>query len=165
MITAVDCHYAHNRVVAAACATSAWDMGTILHKKRIHLPMAEDYVPGAFYKREMPAIIRLLAVCDWHPTHLIVDCYVDLNHDRPGMGRHLYNFTNASFPVIGVAKSPFAGSKTHVEVRRGKATRPLYVTSAGMPLATAAAYIANMHGDFRLPTLVKAADRAARELF
>ncbi len=162
MITVVDCHYHGGGVVAAACASSSWDTGTLSHGKRIHLPSAEDYVPGAFYKREMPAILQLLAVCKWTPSHLIVDGYVDLRRGRPGMGRHLYNAIEASFPVIGVAKKPFAGSDTHFEVRRGASARPLYVTSAGIPGEIAAGHIQTMHGGYRIPTLLKAVDSLAR---
>jgi deoxyribonuclease V len=51
---------------------------------------------------------------------------------RPGLGAHLYD--RIGTPVVGVAKTAFRSATHAVAVRRGSATKPLYVTAAGMPL-------------------------------
>ena len=65
-------------------------------------------------------------------------------------------------PVIGVAKNRYAGTKAE-EVLRGKSRNPLFVTSAGISPVKAAGRIKHMHGEHRIPTLLKLADRLARQ--
>ena len=68
----------------------------------------------------------------------------------------------AKCSVIGVAKRRFAAAPEETKIYRGKSRTPLYVTSAGIPLAKAKACIAAMHGPYRIPTLLKRADQVAR---
>ena len=49
-----------------------------------------------------------------------------------------------------------------VPVLRGKSTRPLFVTSAGIDVQKSAELVAQMHGAHRLPTLLKAVDQLVR---
>lgn len=65
-------------------------------------------------------------------------------------------------PVVGVAKTAFKGSSFAVPVLRGSATRPLYVTAAGMDPEMAAGRVRAMHGPHRVPTLLKEVDRLSR---
>ena len=81
---------------------------------------------------------------------------------RPGLGQHLFNALNGRTPVIGVAKSRFKGS-SGIEVFRGGSKQPLYVTSAGVDLQKASEKIKRMHGNYRIPTLLKRVDLLARE--
>lgn len=120
---------------------------------------AADYLPGEFYRRELPAILTLLQKFDRAPDELIVDGYVMLGN-RPGLGQHLYEYFDGTIPVIGVAKSRFTGA-SGIEVYRGKSARPLYVTAAGMDPNVAAEKIRRMHGTHRLPTLLKRVDLLA----
>jgi deoxyribonuclease V len=55
-----------------------------------------------------------------------------------------------------------AGGFEAIEVRRGDSDRPLYVTAVGLEPAAAAAHVAAMHGEFRIPTLLRRADALAR---
>ena len=64
--------------------------------------------------------------------------------------------------VIGVAKNPLAIADRFVPVLRGRSRKPLLVSSINIPVQRAAALIAGMHGDHRLPLLIKTADQAAR---
>jgi deoxyribonuclease V len=66
-------------------------------------------------------------------------------------------------PVIGVAKTAFHASQLAVPVLRGASQRALLVTSVGVDVQAAAAYIQRMHGPSRLPTLLKRVDRLCRE--
>lgn len=118
------------------------------------------YEPGAFWKRELPLILAVLA--DRPLTAVIVDGYAWLGPDRPGLGAHVHRALGV--PVIGVAKTSFAGAESVAEpVLRGVARRPLHVTAAGMPLPDAVRTIASMHGPFRLPTVLRRVDRLCRD--
>ena len=64
--------------------------------------------------------------------------------------------------MIGVAKTHFHGATAARPVLRGGSVGHLYVTAAGMDLATACGHIQNMHGNFRMPTLLKEVDRLCR---
>jgi deoxyribonuclease V len=65
--------------------------------------------------------------------------------------------------VIGVAKTPFRGDTWSTPVLRGQSKNQLHVTSVGIDSSQAAARVAAMHGEHRIPTLLKLADRLARD--
>ena len=160
MFAAVDVHYREDRVVAAAVLFRAWtdeDPGgeVMIH----HPPDAAPYTPGAFYERELPYVAGLIERLGTRPELVVVDGYVWLGPERKGLGAHLHD--RVGIPVIGVAKTSFAGA-TATEVRRGESAQPLYVTSIGIDEAIAAAHIRGMHGPFRIPTLLKRVDSLAR---
>ncbi|MCA9017967.1 MAG: hypothetical protein KDA77_21770, partial [Planctomycetaceae bacterium] len=75
---------------------------------------------------------------------------------------HLYQQLNEQIPVIGVAKSRFANTPDETRIYRGASQNPLYVTSLGIPLAEAKHKINAMHGEFRIPTLLKRVDQLCR---
>jgi deoxyribonuclease V len=125
------------------------------------LPSPGPYVPGEFYKRELPCIQTVLALAT--PLDLlVVDGYATLDpHGRPGLGAR----AAATFgvPVIGVAKTPYRTATHAVAVPRGAATRPLYVTAAGgLDPAEAGRIVAAMAGPHRVPTVLKRVDDLAR---
>lgn len=157
MIVAVDVNYLEDSAAIAAgivfsdfCDVSY----TSEYWKRID--EVEAYVPGAFYKRELPCILAVLQEITEPVEVVIVDGYVNLGN-RPGLGAHLRISLGKDISVIGVAKSRFAGSNA-IEVFRGESRRPLYVTSSGMAPSEAACRIRAMHGKNRIPTLLKAVD-------
>jgi deoxyribonuclease V len=61
-----------------------------------------------------------------------------------------------------VAKTPFAAATHAIPVVRGRATRPLYVTAAGIPAADAAVLVRMMSGEFRLPDALRRVDALSR---
>jgi len=124
-------------------------------------PNVERYVPGEFYRRELPCILGLLNMIPIAVRAIIVDGYVRLG-GRPGLGQHLFSVLGSCIPVVGVAKSEFRGAGG-VPVLRGRSRRPLYITAAGMDADAAAGNIRRMHGPYRIPTLLKRADQLARE--
>jgi deoxyribonuclease V len=123
-------------------------------------PRWPPYQPGRFFERELPAIEAVLAGID--PVDLlIVDGFVQLApQGTPGLGAYVHNAL--SIPVIGVAKSGFRSATHALEVRRGVATRPLYVTAAGIPDTAAAALVAEMAGRYRLPDALRRVDQLSR---
>ena len=52
--------------------------------------------------------------------------------------------------------------ETRIEVLRGESKKPLYITAKGIDLHKAAEFIQKMHGDFRIPTLLKLVDSLGR---
>ena len=147
-------------VARAACVLAeGW---TARHPARsfvaLRTPIA-DYVPGAFWQRELPVLLALLEGVE--ADVVVVDGYVWLDAaGRKGLGAHLHDALG--IPVVGIAKTAFAGSGFASEVVRGASARPLYVTAVGVDPDEAAASVRAMHGSHRLPTLLTAADRLAR---
>jgi deoxyribonuclease V len=64
--------------------------------------------------------------------------------------------------VVGVAKTAFRGASHAIEVCRGKARRPLYVTAIGLPADRAAALVGRMAGTYRLPDALRRVDALSR---
>lgn len=161
MIAVTDVHYFENGCAAACVLFSDYsDRRPSASYTRI-LPLPADYVPGEFYRRELPCIVTMLQQINPLPNEIVIDGYVMLG-DSPGLGQYLFQFLDSRIPVIGVAKSMFKGS-FGIEVFRGKSTRPLYITSAGIEPQKAAEKIRTMHGAYRIPTLLRRVDILARE--
>jgi deoxyribonuclease V len=159
---AVDVHYpdpggAHAALVVAGDEQFA----DIVEERSVWLPTVEAYQPGQFYLRELPAITAVLATTAVVDL-LVVDGYVDLDpHGRPGLGAHVHERTGV--PVIGVAKTAFRAATHAAAVHRGNgATRPLFVTAAGLSLDAAAALVVAMAGPHRLPDALRRVDTLAR---
>ena len=162
IIAAFDVYYFENgRASAAAVLFSDYSDTEPAAAYTQCLPGAADYIPGEFYRRELPCILALIQQINEALDEMIVDGYVRLGN-KPGLGQHLYESFDGKIPVLGVAKSKFKGS-SGAEVFRGGSIHPLYVTSAGVDLQEAAEKIRTMHGPYRIPTLLKRVDLLARE--
>jgi deoxyribonuclease V len=161
VIVAVDVDYREAQVVAAAVGFESWTA----NESVIEVIVTTDappapYEPGKFYLRELPHIRAALALIAQPVTAIIVDGYVWLGKS-PGLGAHLYDALGQTTPVIGVAKTQFA-SATAIEVVRGASARPLYVTAAGIDAKMASDHVLAMHGEHRIPTLLRRVDQLAR---
>lgn len=164
-LVAIDVHYDGDQsATAAAILFKDWHVPEAYETVTATIAPIEPYEPGAFYKRELPCILALLEKMEMLPTLIIIDGYVTLGEDaRDGLGMHLYRALDEKIPVIGVAKTRFDGTPDSAELLRGSSKQPLFITAAGMSQEDAKSCIRAMHGDHRLPTLVTAADRLARE--
>jgi deoxyribonuclease V len=162
MIVAVDVDYRPDAVVAAAVGFASWtdDHPDVEIVVRSDAPPA-PYEPGQFYLRELPHLHGVLALLVPPLTAIIVDGYAWLGPERAGLGARLYASLGETTPVIGVAKTSFAGAIAE-EVQRGTSARPLFVTAIGIDAGAAAAHVRSMHGEHRLPTLLKRVDTLAR---
>ena len=163
MIAAFDVHYLPDGSASAAAVLFAAysDSAPSAEYKKLLSDKAADYIPGEFYRRELPCILSLVKQIDKEMTEIIVDGHAMLGK-KPGLGRYLFESLNRRIPVIGVAKSTvkrFSGA----EVYRGGSIRPLYVTASGLGLKQAAERIKMMHGGHRIPSLLRQVDRLARE--
>jgi deoxyribonuclease V len=116
-----------------------------------------DYEPGKFYQRELPYLLGALAGIT--PELVIIDGNVWLADHAPGLGARLHREIHV--PIVGVAKNPFRGAPA-IAVIRGQSGKPLHVTAVGIDAKLAADRVRAMHGEFRIPTLLKRADALAR---
>jgi deoxyribonuclease V len=158
---AVDVYYpASGGAWAALVLASDRTFAEILAQKTAFVPHAAPYRPGRFFERELPPLRAVLAGVAGIEL-LVIDGYVDLAPDgRPGLGSYVHE--ELGVPVIGVAKTPFAAATHAIPVVRGHATRPLYVTAAGIPAADAAEIVHGMSGRFRLPDALRRVDALSR---
>lgn len=164
LVGAVDVHYddaGGARSALVVCRDRTFDAIDSEHVAT--LAQVAGCVPGALFERELPCIQAVLAAGP--PLGLlVVDGYATLDPDgRPGLGAHAAEAFD--LPVIGVAKTRFRAATHAVEVVRGGATRPLYVTvSGGVDVDDAAQIVAGMAGPHRIPAALGRADRLARGL-
>ncbi len=122
-----------------------------------------EYEPGAFYKRELPALSQALAQCPVAPDIIVVDAYVFLDeHARQGLGYKLWEHLGRTAPIVGVAKTKFMSAPSAWEICRGSSKTPLYVTAVGYDVEQAKKDVLRMHGAHRMPTLLKRVDQLAR---
>ncbi|MDH3701961.1 MAG: endonuclease V [Alphaproteobacteria bacterium] len=164
MILTTDVAYRGDTATAVGLLHAGWRTDVIAQTIIKKIDPVAPYESGQFYKRELPCILAVLADVDCVLDAIVVDGYVDLGRaGKPGLGRHLFESLGEAVPVIGVAKRPFAETPDTCRVLRGKSKTPLYVTSAGMPLSRAKSHVRAMHGGYRIPTLLKRADRLCRD--
>ncbi len=164
MLLAVDVCYHEEEDLArvAGLLFADWTAATAeLELTRTHGGL-RPYRPGAFFERELPCILPLIAEVrsERALAAIIVDGYVDLGGGHPGLGRHLFDALEGGCSIVGVAKSEFRGAEA-VPLLRGTSRRPLWVSATDDPKA-AAGRVASMHGESRMPTLLRAVDQLAR---
>jgi deoxyribonuclease V len=128
--------------------------------------VSDEYIPGEFYKRELPCLLEVLRLVDLTATEAIVvdgHVYVDDSFSF-GLGAHLWEALDKTIPVIGVAKTGFQRNQQTVrEVYRGTSQKPLFVSAIGTDAAVAAERIAHMSGPYRIPDMLKQLDRLTKE--
>lgn len=163
MLACLDVDYRADVTVAACVLFRDWADGVEASHRVDRGPPAAPYEPGQFYRRELPHLLRVLGMVQEPLEAILVDGYVWLGEDRPGLGAHLYEALGRTVPVIGVAKTAYVTTGPSVPVLRGQSLRPLFVTGVGIDTATAADCVRRMHGPSRIPTLLNRVDRLCRE--
>lgn len=161
MILALDVHYKAGAAKTVGALFHNWEDAEPAEVRYHYLFDVAEYEPGAFYKRELPCLMGLIGELDLETLDMIiVDSYVFLDDDqRKGLGAILFDTLGGKVPVVGVAKTRFnANTLFVVEVCRGNSKNPLFVSSVGIPMQEAAEKVAEMHGNYRMPTLLKLVD-------
>ncbi|PBI85080.1 Endonuclease V [Flavobacterium sp. ACN2] len=166
MILAFDTYYFDDKAKTICLEFAEWneDKNFKIHSEIID--NVEEYIPGEFYKRELPCILSLLKQIDLSTIDVIVvDGFVYLNDENKyGLGGYLYEKLNKEIPIIGVAKTNFASiEKNKKALFRGDSKKPLYITSIGIDLDEAYKKVESMAGEYRFPTLLKELDRLSKE--
>lgn len=162
MKIALDVAYHDRHAVVGVVRFREWDSAEPSSWSTIICPAADAYIPGEFYRRELPCLVRGLESVTPDYTHVLIDGYVHLHKILgKGLGQHVHDYLAGRGVVIGVAKSPLAMARNFVPVLRGRSRRPLFVSAVGTDRSAAAGIIARMHGRYRLPTMIRYADRLA----
>lgn len=163
MKACVNVQYRATEAVAACVVFREWTDERPERELTVRVPSPAAYEPGRFYLRELPCLLAVIEPLRASLEVVVIDGYVWLDADgRRGLGAHLHEALGRAVPVVGVAKTAFAGGGFAVAVLRGVSKRPLYITGAGVEAAAAADLIRSMHGGFRIPTLLARVDRLAR---
>lgn len=157
MIAIVDVQYGETSARAGCVVLAAWADAAAIEEHTAEVDGVAPYVPGELYRRELPALLRVLA--DVTAEIVVVDGYVWAAPDKPGLGAHLHAARGGI--VVGIAKSELPGAPA-IAVRRGEGARSLFVSAIGLAPEDAAAHVAAMHGEHRLPTMIVRADHLAR---
>ena len=166
MILAFDTYYRGKKAKTVCIGFDHW---TDTEPKIVYhdtMEVENDYEPGAFYKRELPCILRLLKKIKVKEIELIlIDGFVVLDDQgKYGLGGYLYERLDKHIPVAGVAKTDFRRNRSNKkEVFRGKSKKPLFVTALGIDVELVSEKIKNMHGEYRIPALLKHLDRLTKE--
>lgn len=164
MILAVDVAYGDNRAVVAGVLFNDWPDAKPAEEIVISCPVPDNYLPGQFYRRELPCIALLLEHVAQPVDFIIVDAFVYLGRDKKaGLGKHLRDILEQKTAVIGVAKKPYRETPESCNVLRGRSRKPLYVTADGISLKRAKFLVSIMHGKGRIPTMLRHVDRLCRK--
>jgi deoxyribonuclease V len=161
MIAIVDVDYRDTEAVAACLLADAWADDRPAAELVERITPVEPYEPGSFYRRELPCLLAVLRRVTGPIAAVVVDGYAWLGDGRPGLGARLADALGGTVPVVGVAKTRFAGAPA-VEVLRPGSRRPLFVTAAGLNADEAARQVVAMHGPYRIPTLLRLVDKLCR---
>jgi deoxyribonuclease V len=164
MLACVDVDYRGKDAVAACVLFRAWTDESSAGQHVQFITGVEAYVPGQFYRRELPCLLAVLRQVREPLEVVVVDGYVWLRDETDlGLGAHLYEALGRRIAVVGAAKTRFASARLAVPVVRGaSAARPLFVTAAGVDVEEAARWVGSMHGPYRIPTLLRQVDQLCR---
>ncbi|MCX6715093.1 MAG: endonuclease V [Candidatus Uhrbacteria bacterium] len=167
LIVSLDVAYANGQAYGVAVGFRDWLDNTPLFIECVADSIASDYVSGEFWTREVPVLRKLIDRMKPHEGRRIflVDGYVWLDaNGKRGIGAVLWeDILHRNDTVIGIAKTSYRDAP-HIEVLRCDSKKPLFVTAAGVDPHVAAQAIRNMHGEHRLPTLIKWTDTCTKDL-
>lgn len=164
MLVAVDVDYRATEVVTACVGFRTWlDPAPAIELVTRTTGAVAAYQPGYFFQRELPPLLAALGRLTVPPAIIVIDGYVWLGPGVPGLGARLHDALARRVAVVGVAKRPYTGAADARLILRGTSLEPLYVSAVGTDVDAAATGVRAMHGPHRHPTLLKRADRLARD--
>jgi deoxyribonuclease V len=159
----IDAAYSAAGAYGAMVLAKDWRDGVAHNTVTADLGGVAAYESNQFYKRELPIIEELLQKALFRLEAIVIDGYCYGRNGSQRLGTYVFHAYGGRTPVIGIAKTALYEATDVFRVYRGKSQNPLYVTAVQMPGDVAATYVREMHGDNRLPTLVKLADRTCRQ--
>jgi deoxyinosine 3'endonuclease (endonuclease V) len=163
MIACLDVDYQTDKAQAACLLFENWtDAQAFKTYTTVVSPIAE-YIPGEFYKRELPCLLAVLNLITEPLELIVIDGYVWLDgENKKGLGGRLYDALDGKIPVAGVAKTNFKGAYETEQVFRGESKNPLFVSAIGTDYKKIARQVEQMAGEYRIPTLLKQVDSLCR---
>lgn len=165
MVLAIDVYYKDDYAKVVGVLFN-WDGECPFRIIEEHVDSVEEYIPGEFYKRELPCILKIIEQTNLTEIEaIIIDGYVYVDNNKAfGLGAFLWKSLQEKIPVIGVAKTSFFKNKeTVIEVYRGESKNPLYISSIGYDLNKATDLIKEMKGNYRIPDILKLLDTKTKE--
>jgi deoxyribonuclease V len=126
MIACVDVDYRGPGACAACVLLGDWADADSAGEEVEHLGAVAPYQPGAFYRRELPCLLAVLARVRDPLDAVVVDGYVWLGGGTPGLGAHLHEALGRAVPVVGEAAAGTFGDRPR------DAARPAAQGSAGV---------------------------------
>ncbi|MEG0926656.1 endonuclease V [Chryseobacterium sp.] len=166
MIYAFDTYYYEDYANTVCIAFDDWTSEREIETFTEQTDINSGYESGAFYKRELPCILSLLnKIVLKDGDVIIVDGYVTLDdHGKIGLGGHLYDVLKEKFAVVGIAKNEFTTPDSQRRnVFRGESKTPLFITAKGIDVDQVKRHVEQMHGAYRMPTLLKKLDQLSRD--
>ena len=181
---AIDAYYNNGICHVVGGIFENWTDEHVLKFIYADVKVDSDYIPGEFYKREMPGILKLLEQVDLNEfDYIIVDGYVYLKNtdgsSKDGLGMRLSRalgekYPSSKFQVVGIAKSLYGEDKeAYCRCFRGKSKNPLYITTSterilsleqdDPTLQDMITFIFCMSGDNRIPTIIKEVDSETKK--
>lgn len=164
IIACFDVYYYQNSAQACCIVFETKPNERIISQYGAVVKSVDDYVPGEFYRRELPCLLSVYKKVEEDIDLAIVDGFVWLGNGKKGLGGYFFEALNNKVPVIGVAKTFYQGCRDYREVYRGKSSKPLFISSTGIDLDYAADLIKNLKGENRLPNVLKKVDGLTRDL-
>lgn len=167
MILAIDVYYTDSGYKTCGVLFEKFDSKEPIKVLTLksHKPV-QEYIPGQFYKRELPCIIEFLKFYKIHPDYLIIDGYINLLFDNGSITRGIGAYVKVTLEnmhgyehtkIIGIAKSSFArNDEISIKVCRGRSKNPLYVQSQDNSITSQV--VENMYGQYRIPEMLKIMD-------
>ena len=163
MILAIDVAYGDKEAIVAGVLFSDWPDAKPARELVISCAVPDSYLPGQFYRRELPCIAALMQHVAQPIDFIVIDGFVYLGRNKePGLGKHLRDILEQKVVVIGVAKNPYRDTPESCKVLRGKSQKPLYVTADGISPERAKFLVTIMHGKGRIPTMLRYVDRLCK---
>lgn len=167
MIYCFDTFYGEDYAKTAVVGIEDWNSSQPTFELTDIINEVNEYESGAFYKRELPCLLSIIDKITLDPSKdiLVIDGYVVLSDEgKLGLGGHLFNELDSKTSIIGVAKNDFLSlNNLKKTIYRGGSKKPLFVTALGYDLQKASEKIIEMHGNFRIPTILKLVDQRCRE--
>lgn len=182
MLLALDSYYKDGVCNTSMVVYEHYYSKESVYADTIYTQIPAEYVPGQFYKRELPGIEAILDKFStehpelWNQVKIIVvDSFVYLANATDqwdGLGARLYkrllNKTNRKIKVIGIAKSNFGTCDKLPQttiVYRGNSKRPLYVQAIGFDSIEASClgqWTQWLYGEHRIPKMLQDVDKLSR---
>jgi deoxyribonuclease V len=164
MKAALDVHYKVSTAISVCVMFDNWPDSASIELIRTVVPDTSPYQAGRFFKRELPCLLSVLQQTEREFETIVIDGYVHLKADAgKGLGKHLYESLSYKPVVVGVAKNPLKVADRFIPVHRGRSKKPLFISAIGCSVEDAVESILSMHGQYRIPTLLKIVDRYARQ--
>ena len=162
---AVDVYYRNESATTALVEFSDYSSCTTSRTLIQESETVAPYIPGKFYLRELPCILKILEKAERLYQMIFIDGFVFLRKPTCyGLGGYLARALGYKAIIIGVAKNYFSMADRFVEIKRGRSSRPLYISSFNMKPETAGSLIKEMYGNNRIPYILKLTDLLSKKM-